>query len=97
METSEGRTYRLIENYSMLGIGFGHYVQMKKVLAILDYTAKSIPITKYVKTMRESNKAINATSKHMIKSVLVLDDQTCILSAISSDFLASKINKSTFV
>ena len=71
-----------------LNIGFGNFVSNEKIVAIL--SSDSSPVKRLTRTAKEGNNLIDATCGRKTQSVLVMDSNHVILSALSSDVVLSK-------
>ncbi|MDO4199692.1 MAG: DUF370 domain-containing protein [Clostridia bacterium] len=72
----------------LLNIGFGNFVSNEKIVAIL--SADSSPVKRLTRTAKENNNLIDATCGRKTQSVLVMDSDHVILSALSPDVIFSK-------
>ncbi len=72
----------------LLNIGFGNFVSNEKIVAIL--SADSSPVKRLTRTAKENNNLIDATCGRKTQSVLVMDSDHVILSALSPDAIFSK-------
>ena len=72
----------------LINIGFGNSVSSDKIVAIL--SADSSPVKRLTRTAKSSNSLIDATCGRKTQSVLVMDSDHVVLSALSSDVISSK-------
>ena len=72
----------------LLNIGFGNFVSNDKIVAVL--SADSSPVKRLVRIAKESNSLIDATCGRKTQSVLVMDNNHVVLSALSADAISSK-------
>ena len=71
-----------------VNIGFGNYVNTQKVVAVVNPDAA--PIKRMVQNAREAQKVIDATQGRRTKSVLVLETEQIVLSAMQPDTIARR-------
>lgn len=80
----------------MLSIGFGSYVMEDKIISIQSYVGAKL--TKEV-TSRKKEDAKgktylqDCTRNHAVKSVIICTDGTYILSSVSTETLAKRLNR----
>lgn len=72
----------------LVNIGFGNYVNKQKVVAVVNPDAA--PIKRMVQNAREAQKVIDATQGRRTKSVLVLETEQIVLSAMQPDTIARR-------
>ena len=72
----------------LVNIGFGNYVNTQKVVAVVNPDAA--PIKRMVQNAREAQKVIDATQGRRTKSVLVLETEQIVLSAMQPDTIARR-------
>ena len=72
----------------LVNIGFGNYVNTQKVVAVVNPDAA--PIKRMVQNVREAQKVIDATQGRRTKSVLVLETEQIVLSAMQPDTIARR-------
>lgn len=75
----------------LLNIGYGNYVQLGRIVAII--SPESAPIKRMIKDTRGSIDLIDATFGRKTRSVIVLDSKQLVLSALQPDTITSKITK----
>jgi len=63
----------------LLHIGQGNFVNMNKVLSVVDYN--SIPVHRDVQEAKKMGKLINATKGRLTKTVMYMTDGYILLSA----------------
>ena len=74
----------------LVNIGFGNLVSADKVVAVV--SPESAPIKRMVQEARERGVLIDATYGRKTCSVLVMDNDHLILSALSPDVVASRLD-----
>ncbi len=72
----------------LIGIGFGSMVAAGRVLAIMD--PDSAPIKRVVQEARDRGMLIDASYGRKTKSVLLMDTDHVILSALTPDALGAR-------
>ena len=72
----------------LIGIGFGSMVAAHRVLAIVE--PDSAPIKRVVQEARERGMLIDASYGRKTKSVLLMDTDHVILSALTTDVLSAR-------
>ncbi len=72
----------------LIGIGFGSMVAAGRVLAIVD--PDSAPIKRVVQEARDRGMLIDASYGRKTKSVLLMDTDHVILSALTPDILGAR-------
>ncbi len=73
----------------LINIGFGNMIAVDRVLAIV--TPESAPVKRMVKEAREQSCLIDATCGRKTRSVLVMDNNRIILSAVLPESIANRI------
>ena len=72
----------------LIGIGFGSMVAAQRVLAIME--PDSAPIKRVVQEARDRGMLIDASYGRKTKSVLLMDTDHVILSALTTEVLATR-------
>ena len=72
----------------LIGIGFGSMVAAQRVLAIVE--PGSAPIKRVVQEARDRGMLIDASYGRKTKSVLLMDTDHVILSALTTEVLATR-------
>ena len=72
-----------------VSIGFGNVVMRGKIVAVVG--PDSLPIRRLKQTATESGKLVDATMGKKTRSVIVMDSDHVILSAISLDTIVGRI------
>lgn len=73
-----------------VNVGFANFVASDKIIAILD--ADSSPAKRLSRTAKESDLLIDATCGRKTRSVIVMESNHVVLSAIESDVFGSKLD-----
>lgn len=74
----------------LINIGFGNLVSAERLLAIVG--PDSAPIKRMVQESREQGKLIDATYGRKTASVLVMDNDHVVLSALAPEKLGARMN-----
>lgn len=74
-----------------INIGYGNYVQLDRLVAII--SPESAPIKRKIRELRGTIELFDATFGRKTRSVLVLDSNQIILSALQPETINSKIEK----
>lgn len=74
----------------LINIGFGNMVSAQRLLAIV--SPESAPIKRMVQESRERGLLIDATYGRKTASVLIMDNDHVILSALSLEKLGARMN-----
>ena len=76
----------------LVNIGFGNRVSAGRIIAIV--SPESAPIKRMVLEAREKGRLIDATCGRRTKSVIVMDSDHVILSALQHETVAGRMNES---
>ncbi len=74
----------------LVNIGFGNLVSEDKILAVV--SPESAPIKRIVQEAKEKHTLIDATFGRKTKSVILTDSTAVIISALSPEKIADKVN-----
>lgn len=80
-----------MKKLKFVNIGFGNMVAANRVVSIV--TPESSPIKRIIQEARDNYNLIDATCGKRTKSVLILDSDHLILSALQVETIASRLNK----
>lgn len=72
----------------LVNIGFGNFVNAQKVTAVVNPDAA--PIKRLIQNAREAQRIIDATQGRRTKSVLVMETDQVVLSAMQPDTIARR-------
>jgi regulator of extracellular matrix RemA (YlzA/DUF370 family) len=75
---------------AVLNVGFYNYVVTDKIVALV--SSESAPMRRLIQTMRKGGNLIDATQGRRTKSIIFTSGQAVILSAISQETLAKRLN-----
>lgn len=73
----------------MISIGYGNLVSASRVIAIV--SAQSAPMRRLRERAGEAGKLIDATEGRRTRSILVIDSDHVVLSAINSETIAARM------
>lgn len=73
-----------------VNIGFGNIVNSDKVYSIVSPDAA--PIKRYVQNAKDTGKAIDGTCGRKTKAVLVMDNQSVVLSSLLPETIMTRMN-----
>ncbi len=76
---------------SLINVGFGNYVNLSMVLSVV--RADSAPAKRLVQTAKDEGRAVDATQGRKTKSVIVLRDNILVLSALTPETIAARLNE----
>ena len=80
--------FAIMGEIMLLNIGFGNFVSDEKIIAVL--SSDSSPVKRLTRTAKENNNLIDATCGRKTQSVLVMNSNHVVLSALSPDVIFSK-------
>ncbi|MDY3248950.1 MAG: DUF370 domain-containing protein [Candidatus Choladocola sp.] len=72
----------------LVNIGFGNLINSQKVIAVVNPDAA--PIKRLVQNARELQKVVDATQGRRTKSVIIMETEQIILSAMQPDTIAKR-------
>ena len=75
----------------LISIGFGNVVASDKIVAII--TPGSSPIRRLKDQARQKGKLVDATEGRRTRSIIVMDSDHVVLSAIGSDTITQRLEK----
>ena len=75
---------------TLLNIGFGSMVAVRRILAIMD--PDSAPIKRVMQEAKERGMLIDASYGRKTKAVILMDTDHVILSAMTTDVLTARWN-----
>ena len=74
----------------LIGIGFGNLVSAERIISVV--SPESAPIKRMVQDVREKGALIDASFGRSTKSVIIMDSGNVILSALTPETLAARID-----
>ena len=80
---------------AVLNVGFYNYIMTEKIVALV--SSESAPMRRLVQTMRKEGNLIDATQGRRTKSVIFTTGSAVVLSAISQETLAKRLNTGEIV
>ena len=75
----------------LLNIGYGNLVSAERLISVV--TPDSAPVKRLVQEARDRGTLIDASCGRRTKSVLIMDSDHVILSAVSAESLALRFGK----
>jgi regulator of extracellular matrix RemA (YlzA/DUF370 family) len=75
---------------AVLNVGFYNFILTDKIVALIN--SESAPVRRLVQNLRKEGQAIDATQGRRTKCVIFTTDQIVVLSAISAETLAKRLN-----
>lgn len=72
----------------LMNIGFGNVVYTEKIVAII--TPDSAPAKRLVQRAKEEERVIDATQGRRTRSILIMDGNQIVLSALQPDTLSGR-------
>lgn len=75
----------------LLHVGFGNMVNADKIVAILQ--PDSAPVKRMVQHGKEAGTVVDATQGRKTKAVLLMDQGSIVLSALTSDTISMRAQK----
>ncbi|MCH5281640.1 MAG: DUF370 domain-containing protein [Lachnospiraceae bacterium] len=76
---------------TLIHIGFGNIVNKDKIVAVL--SPDSAPIKRMVQHAREDGSIVDATQGRKTKSVILMENNKLVLSALLPDTIAGRADK----
>lgn len=73
----------------LVNVGYGNVVVAERIVAVLG--AAAAPIRRLRDHARDSNKLLDATEGRKTRSVLVLDSDHVVLSAVQPDTISQRV------
>jgi regulator of extracellular matrix RemA (YlzA/DUF370 family) len=74
----------------MMNIGFGNYVNLDRVLSVLD--PGSAPMKRLREEAKQSKKLVNATYGRRTRSIIITDSDHIILSALQPETVVNRLS-----
>ncbi len=74
----------------LANIGFGNLVCVDKIIAIV--TPESSPIKKMLQDLKEKGLLIDATCGKKMKSVVFMENNNALVSALAPDIIYNRLN-----
>ncbi len=75
----------------LLNIGFGNFVVMDRVIAIVNPT--SSPMRRLREDARQDNRLVDATQGRKTRSLIIMDSNHVILSAIQAETVGQRFQQ----
>ncbi len=77
---------------NLINIGFGNFINTSMVLSVV--RSDSAPVKRMVQAGKDSGRVVDATQGRKTKAVLIMRDDTIVLSALLPDTIAARMNDS---
>ena len=77
----------------LLNIGFGNLVQAEKIIAIV--SPDSAPVKRIIQESKDRSMCTDATYGRRTRSVIIMDSDHVVLSAIQPETVASRVEETT--
>ena len=74
-----------------VNIGFGNMVHADRIYSIVSPDAA--PVKRLVQTAKDNNLAVDATCGRKTKAVLIMDNQSIVLSALLPETIVNRLNE----
>ena len=78
------------KNIQLLNIGFGNMVSASRILAVV--SPDTAPVKRIVQEEKERGRVVDASFGRKTKAVIIMDSGHVILSALTAEVLASRLN-----
>lgn len=75
----------------LLNIGYGNFVVGSRVVAIV--TPSSAPMKRLKEDARENNRLLDATQGRRTRSIVVMDSDHVVLSAVQAETVAARFGQ----
>ena len=75
----------------LLNIGYGNFVVGSRVVAIV--TPSSAPMKRLKEDARENNRLLDATQGRRARSIIVMDSDHVVLSAVQAETVATRFGQ----
>lgn len=73
----------------LIHIGFGNIVNTSKIIAIV--SPDSAPVKRLVQNAKEAGRAVDATQGRKTKSVIMMENNQVVLSALLPETIAGRV------
>lgn len=75
---------------ALINIGFGNVVNSDKVIAVIN--PDSAPIKRMIQNAKDEGTAIDATQGRRTRAVIVMENQTLVLSSLQPETIANRLD-----
>lgn len=75
--------------FSLINIGFGNMASTSRIIAII--SPESAPVKRMIQESRENGTLIDATYGRKTRSVLIMDSEQIILSAVQPETISHRM------
>lgn len=76
----------------LINIGFGNYIPYEKIVSII--SPDTAPVKRMVQNARNNERTIDATFGRKTRSVIVMDSNHIVLSALQTETIANRVDES---
>ncbi|WP_099466681.1 DUF370 domain-containing protein [Konateibacter massiliensis] len=74
----------------LINIGFGNVVNTSKIVAVIN--PEAAPIKRMVQNAKDKGTAVDATQGRRTRSVIIMENEQIILSALQPETIAGRYN-----
>lgn len=75
---------------NLISIGYGNIISANRVISII--SPESAPVKRIIQDAKESGKLVDATYGRRTRSVIIMDSDHVVLSAVQPETVANRIN-----
>jgi len=75
----------------LINIGFGNYISYESMISVI--SPDTAPVKRMVQNARNNERTIDATFGRKTRSVIVMDSNHIVLSALQTETIASRIDE----
>lgn len=75
---------------NLISIGYGSIISANRVISII--SPESAPVKRIIQDAKESGKLVDATYGRRTRSVIIMDSDHVVLSAVQPETVANRIN-----
>lgn len=77
----------------LVSIGYGNIICANRIISVI--SPESAPVKRIIQNAKDSQKLIDATYGRRTRSVIIMDSDHVILSAVQPETVASRVNTDT--
>lgn len=75
---------------NLISIGYGNIISANRVISII--SPESAPVKRIIQDAKDSGKLVDATYGRRTRSVIIMDSDHVVLSAVQPETVANRIN-----
>ncbi len=75
---------------NLISIGYGNIVSANRIVSIIN--PESAPVKRLIQEAKDSQKLVDATYGRRTRSVIIMDSDHVILSAVQPETVANRVN-----